>query len=78
VDYPRRAKDEEIEGTVVLVLVIDREGSVESVYVKSSPSPYFIRPVTQTVKRWKFTPAKYEGVPVKVRMRQDISFELDL
>jgi protein TonB len=77
VEYPRRAKDAEIEGTVVLVLLIDRNGKVENVYVESSPSPLFIRPVKQTVKRWKFVPAQYQGVPVKVRMRQDITFELD-
>lgn len=77
VKYPRRAKDAEIEGTVVLVLLIDRSGKVENVYVESSPSTLFIRPVKQTVKRWKFVPARYQGVPVKVRMRQDITFELD-
>jgi TonB family protein len=77
VEYPRRAKDEGIEGTVILILLIDRNGKVENVYVESSPSPLFIRPVKQTVIKWKFAPARYQGVPVKVRMRQDITFELD-
>ena len=77
VEYPRRAKDAGIEGVVILVLVIDRDGKVESVYIESSPSSLFLRPVKETVRKWKFVPARYQGVPVKVRMRQDITFELD-
>ncbi|MBN1603718.1 MAG: energy transducer TonB [Chitinispirillaceae bacterium] len=77
VEYPRRARDAGIEGTVSLILVIDRNGKVLTITIESSPSPLFNRAVEQTVSRWKFTPAKNQGVPVQVRMRQNITFKLD-
>lgn len=77
VSYPRRAKEAGIEGTVSLVLVIDRNGLVEDITVTASPSPLFDNDVKRTVKDWRFVPAENGGVRVRVRMKQDITFELD-
>ena len=77
VEYPRRARDAGIEGTVSLVLLIGRNGSVIDVTIEQAPSPLFIRPVEQTVRQWKFSPARNQGVAVQVRMRQNITFKLD-
>jgi len=77
IEYPRRAKDAGIEGIVSLVLVIGRNGNVLDVKVESAPSQLFVKPVEQAVRRWKFMPAKYQGVAVQVRMRQNITFSLE-
>ena len=77
VEYPRRAREAGIEGTVSLLLLIGRNGTVLDVAVESAPSPLFVKPVRQTVKQWKFSPARNQGVPVQVRMRQNITFRLD-
>ena len=77
VEYPRRARDAGIEGTVSLVLLIGRNGSVIDVTIERAPSPLFIKPVEQTVRQWKFSPARNQGVAVQVRMRQNITFKLD-
>jgi protein TonB len=77
VDYPRRAREAGIEGTVSLVLVISRTGKVTDVSIEHSPSQLFNNPVIQTVRQWKFEPAQKGGVAVQVRMRQNISFKLD-
>jgi protein TonB len=77
IPYPRRAKEAGLEGTVSLVLHIGRTGKVLDVSVISSPSPLFNKPVIQTVKKWKFTPAKNSGVAVQVRMKQNVAFKLD-
>lgn len=77
IEYPRRARDAGIEGTVSLVLLISRNGSVIDVTVESAPSPLFIKPVEETVRQWKFTPARNQGIAVQVRMRQNIKFKLD-
>jgi periplasmic protein TonB len=77
IEYPRRAKEAGIEGTVLIVLVIGRNGNVLDVNVESAPSQLFVKPVEQAVKRWKFMPAKYQGVAVQVRMRQNITFSLE-
>ncbi|KMQ49812.1 transport protein TonB [Chitinispirillum alkaliphilum] len=75
--YPRRAKDLGIEGTVSVIMVVDREGRVKDVTVESSPHILLTRAVEQSVRRWRFEPARYQGVPVQVRTRQELSFRLD-
>ena len=77
VEFPRSAREAGIEGTVSLILLIDRNGKVSTITIESSPSPLFNKAIMQTISRWKFTPAKNQGVPVQVRMRQNISFKLD-
>jgi protein TonB len=77
VDYPRRAHEAGIEGVVSVILLIDRKGRVTQVTFESVPSPLFVRPVRETLRRWRFKPARYQGVPVKVRMRQNIVFNLE-
>ncbi|MFP4521282.1 MAG: energy transducer TonB [Fibrobacterota bacterium] len=77
VTYPRRARDAGMEGEVSLILLIGRSGNVLGVNVESSPGSLLHGPVVENVRSWKFIPAKKGGVPVKVRMRQDIKFDLD-
>lgn len=77
IEYPKRARESGIEGNVAVVILIGRNGKVIDVGIESVPSPLFIKPVLQTIKQWKFKPAKNQGVPVQVRMRQNILFKLD-
>lgn len=76
VAYPRRAREAGIEGVVSLAILIDRTGQVVEVSVESSPSALFDRPVMQAVSAWRFQPARFQGVAVSVRMRQNITFSL--
>lgn len=76
-EYPRGAKQNGLEGDVNLILLIDRHGRVEKVEIISSPHSLFNKAVIRSLRRWKFSPAIYQGVPVKVRMRKKITFKLD-
>jgi len=75
--YPPRARQEEIQGTVLVELVVDRQGRVSQVTVRSLPDPVFRSTVMNTIKQWRFRPARNKGVPVNMRLRVPIEFKLD-
>lgn len=78
IPYPQRARELGIEGDLVLVLLIDIDGKVNSVEVISSPDQIISRKATEIIlSSWKFKPARNQGIPVKQRVKQKISFRLD-
>ncbi len=77
VTYPERARDAGIEGVVTLIIIVGRDGNVESVVFEKLPDPLFRRSVESQVRRWKFDPGKKDGIPVRVKVRQSLEFFLD-
>ena len=63
--YPEDARDEHISGTVVLHVVIARDGSLQSVEVVSGPAA-LVRPAADAVKQWRYKPVLLNGHPVEV------------
>lgn len=53
----------------VLEIVIDEMGSVESAVMVTSVSNAYDKVVLDAAVRWQFTPATFEGTPVKFRKR---------
>jgi periplasmic protein TonB len=77
VEYPRRAKAKDIEGYVVISLLIDKSGKVTTAKViESEPTGVFEEKALQTIKSWLFSPAKYKGKAVDSWANQTIRFEL--
>ncbi len=72
--YPTALKRKSIEGSVSLVFVIDTNGVVISPTVESSTHVEFEEPALDAIRRWKFTPGKRDGEPVKVRVRLPLQF----
>lgn len=76
--YPKSAKKRGIQGFVVLSLLIDLDGSVDKVQVlESSPAGVFDDAAMVGIKNWRFSPAQYQGAPVKVWAKQNIRFSLE-
>jgi TonB family protein len=75
--YPRRAKEAGLEGTVEMILLIDRKGKVSSIDFIKVPHEMFKAPIMKVVKRWKFKPAMNKGVPVSMRVKQSVDFNLE-
>jgi protein TonB len=77
-DYPRKARDEGIEGRVVLRVVLSREGKVEPDQIKVVQSvPALDAAAIAAVLKWRFSP----GVDPQgrlVRVVVDIPFEFSL
>ena len=77
VDYPRRALRERVPGHVVLLLVVETDGSVSSVALLSvDPPGYgFESAAIAAMKGYRFQPAKIDGVPVRQRYSKEFFFD---
>lgn len=76
-EYPPRAKAKEIEGYVLLSILINEQGVVEDVKVlEADPQGTFEEVAIRNIKKWKFEPARYQGKAVKTWINQPITFQL--
>ncbi len=75
--YPPEAQASGQRGIVILELVVDTEGKVESVTVVRSVPP-FDEAATAAVKQWEYEATRVSGSPVKVRLTVPITFALKL
>lgn len=75
--YPADLQRQKVEGTVVLVFVLDERGRVKEAKAESSSHPSFERPAIDAVRQWMFEPAVKDGKPVRARLRQPIRFRLN-
>ena len=73
--YPPEAGRERIEGTVVLLAVIGKDGAVEDVRVKSG-LPLLAQAAIEAVKQWRYRPYLVNGEPVEIDSQITINFTL--
>jgi periplasmic protein TonB len=73
--YPPEAGRARIEGMVVLMAVIGKDGSVEDVRVKSGLS-LLAQAAIEAVKQWRYRPYLMNGEPVEVDSQITINFTL--
>jgi TonB family protein len=67
--YPEEAKSQGIVGTVTLHVVVDRDGSVQSVEPVSGPS-LLVKAAVSAVSEWRYAQTLLGGQPVETE--QDI------
>ncbi|MDB5213051.1 MAG: tonB family protein [Myxococcaceae bacterium] len=70
VDYPAGASG---DGVVVLVVLVDIDGSVGDAKPASGEEP-FVSAAVAAAKTWKFDPATRDGAPVAARIKMEIVF----
>ena len=73
--YPPEAGRARIEGTVVLLAVIGKDGSVVDVRVKSG-LPLLAQAAIDAVKQWRYRPYLMNGEPIEVDSQITIDFTL--
>ena len=73
--YPPEAGRARIEGTVVLLAVIGKDGSVEDVRVKSGASA-LAQAAIEAVKQWRYRPYLLNGEPVELESQITVNFTL--
>jgi TonB family protein len=71
--YPASAKQQGIQGTVVLHAVITREGKISAVEPVIGP-PELIPGAVDAVKQWQYRPYLLNGVPVEVETEINVVF----
>jgi TonB family protein len=74
--YTKEAKAAKLEGTDVLLIVVDASGSVADVELLRSVGKGLDESAMQTVRTWKFKPAMKKGKPVPVKVIVEMSFRL--
>lgn len=75
--YPSISRRRGEEGTVVLELLVLKDGSVDDVKIKeSSGFPRLDKSAMDAVRRWRYNPAKRGGQAIDYRYLQPVTFSL--
>jgi TonB family protein len=74
--YSKSAREQGIEGIVVVAITIGSNGQVVDPKVVRPLEPSLDAIAIETVKTWKFAPATKNGRPVAVMMNVEISYNL--
>lgn len=74
--YPASAREQKIEGTVVLYLVIGASGKPEEVLLYRSLHPDLDKEAIRTTKNLRFTPALQNGQPIPISQFFEVNFQL--
>ena len=75
--YPQDAKDQRIQGAVVMKVTVDKEGNVENIQLVSG-HPLLAPPAIEAVKQWKYKPYLLNGTLVEVETQVQVNFTLML
>ncbi len=75
--YPTAARRRGLEGRVVLSVFVGSDGRARSVNVRTaSPHPILDEAAVETLRRWRFEPARRAGAPVAAWVDVPITFRL--
>ena len=74
-DYPESARQQNIQGAVVLEVHIAADGIVQDIQVISGPS-VLAEAATAAVKQWKFKQRLVKGSPVEMQTKITLNFRL--
>jgi len=73
--YPEPARNQRVQGVVILEAVIGTDGKVQSLKVLRGV-PFLDAPAMEAVRQWEYTPTLLEGKPVPVIMVITVNFRL--
>lgn len=74
--YTERARKARVQGTVILMAILDRKGAVDCIQVLRGIEPSLDRSALDTVKTWRFEPGRLDGEPVEVYYNLTVNFTL--
>ena len=74
--YPEEARQESIQGVVLIEATTDKEGNVVEVKVLKSESSLLNQPAVDAVRQWKYEPVYKNGEPVGITFTVTITFKL--
>jgi TonB family protein len=72
-----KARKAKISGTTVIWAIVEANGRIRTAKVAGTcGNAEWDNSALEAVKKWKFTPAKKDGVPVKVQVNIEVNFQL--
>jgi periplasmic protein TonB len=75
--FSQEAIDNQIQGTVVVQFIVDRDGNISDVQAISGPPEHYAEAVRVIKKSGKWTPAIQNGRQVKSFKKQPIVFRFE-
>jgi TonB family protein len=75
-DYTEDARRRNLEGEVVLEIVVRRDGSVGNIRLLQGLGGGLDQRAIEAVRRWRFAPARRHGTPVDVLVEVAVEFKL--
>ncbi len=75
--YPERARQSRQEGTVILDLIVQKDGSPRDIHPVSSPNDLLSQAAIDAVKDWRFFPGTYLGDAADVEIKVQVNFKLE-
>ncbi|HEY0945817.1 MAG TPA: energy transducer TonB [Opitutaceae bacterium] len=75
--YPYSARQNGLNGEVVVTFDVDERGVVYNARVVRSTDREFEEPTLRAVEKWRFQPGKKDGRPVRFRMAVPVVFNVD-
>ena len=73
--YPHEAREQHIQGTVILKAIINTEGNISDLELVSG-DPMLAQASIDAVKQWKYQPYMLNGNPVEVETHIQVNFTL--
>jgi len=74
--YPPEAKQNHIQGKVVLALTIDKAGTTKDIRVLTSPDQTLTDSAIAAVSRWRYRPYQLNGSPIDIQSTVEVNFKL--
>jgi TonB family protein len=75
-EYSEEARRQNLEGVVVLDVIVTSAGNVETIRVTRGAGHGLDEKAIQAVRRWTFKPATKDGKPVSVEIAVETDFHL--
>jgi TonB family protein len=74
--YPEEARAKKIQGTVVLDVVIGKDGTVENIHVQKTPAESLAKSAMEAVRTWRYRPYLLNGDPIEVETTVNVTYTL--
>jgi TonB family protein len=72
--YPEEGRRLRLQGSVTVDLLVDETGQVQDAHITESAGEVLDRPVLESVRHWRYEPARKNGVKVKTRLQVRTTF----
>jgi protein TonB len=73
--YPLLARQMKVQGAVILLVDIAKDGSIQDLQVQSGPA-ILADAAREAVKQWRFKPYLQNGVPIETQARVTVDFTI--
>lgn len=71
--YPLLARQMKVQGAVILLVDIDKDGSIQALQILSGPA-ILADAAREAVKQWRFKPYLQNGVPIETQAKVTVDF----